>query len=288
MNPGGEWLVTGGTGYLGHHVAVALGATAAGRRSGLELFTPALAAAVARHRIIVHLAAQVSKAPEAAGRCFEVNSDGTRWLCAQLTKQHILLLASTKDVYGAHAEGYPTVPESCPTTWHGQNAYAWSKWLAEEYARFYAAQRGFRLCILRLSTIFAPPTPGNPGGLVSSLARAIRSGQPVTLRWQGQQVRDVLPVTELVTVLRAGALRAAAQEAFNETFNIGGGPNYAYSLAELVQHIGRACGQPPVLRLTDDEPLPDEQRRYVSNLTKANAELGWNPCFDLEAALRLA
>ncbi|WP_058867472.1 NAD(P)-dependent oxidoreductase [Chloracidobacterium thermophilum] len=282
------WLVTGGTGYLGVHVAAALGATVAGRRQGLGLFTPALADALAHHRVIVHLAAHVAKAPDAAAACFEVNSDGTRWLCARLTERHTLLLASTKDVYGAHADHYTVVPESCPTTLCGQNAYAWSKWLAEEYARFYAAQRGFRLCVLRLSTVFAPPTPGNPGGLVSSFARAIRQGHPLTLRCQGRQVRDVLPVTELVNVLRACAALSDAHDTFNETFNIGGGPGYAYSLVELAQRIGRVCGTPPVLHLTDAEPPPDDQRHYVSDLSKVSRQLGWEPHFDLDAALKWA
>jgi nucleoside-diphosphate-sugar epimerase len=282
------WLVTGGTGYLGVHVAASLGATVAGRRQGLGLFTPALAEALAHHQVIVHLAAHVAKAPEAAADCFEVNSDGTRWLCARLTGQHTLLLASTKDVYGAHADHYTAVPESCPTTLHGQNAYAWSKWLAEEYARFYASQRGFRLCVLRLSTVFAPPTPGNPGGLVSRFADAIRRGQPLTLRWQGRQVRDVLPVTELVRVLRACAALSDAHDTFNETFNIGGGPDYAYSLVELAQRIGRAWGRTPVLHLTDVEPAPDDQRRYVSDLSKARARLGWKPDFDMDAVLKWA
>ncbi len=284
MKTDATWLVTGGTGYLGVHVAAALGATAAGRRRGLGLFTPALAEALAHHRIIVHLAAHVAKSPEAAATCFEVNSDGTRWLCAQLTEQHTLLLASTKDVYGAHAEHYVTVPESCPTTLHGQNAYAWSKWLAEEYARFYASRRGFRLFVLRLSTIFAPPTPGNPGGLVSRFADAIRHGQPLTLRWQGRQVRDVLPVTELVVALRA----CVASSVVQGTFNIGGGPNYAYSLVELAQRIGRACGKEPIMHLTDAEPAPDDQRRYVSDLSKAKAQLGWKPEFDVDAVLKWA
>jgi nucleoside-diphosphate-sugar epimerase len=279
-----DWLVTGGTGYLGVHVAAALGATVAGRRQGLGLFTPALADALAHHRVIVHLAAHVAKAPEEAAACFEVNSDGTRWLCARLTEQHTLLLASTKDVYGAHADHYTAVPESCPTTLHGQNAYAWSKWLAEEYARFYAARRGFRLCVLRLSTVFAPPTPGNPGGLVSRFAHAIRHGQPLTLRWQGRQVRDVLPVAELVNVLRA----CVASSVGHDTFNIGGGPAYAFPLAELAQRIGRVCGTPPVLHLTDTEPPPDDQRRYVSDLSKASGQLGWEPRFDLDAALKWA
>ncbi|MCS7080283.1 MAG: NAD(P)-dependent oxidoreductase [Chloracidobacterium sp.] len=279
-----DWLVTGGTGYLGVHVAAALGATAVGRRVGCGLFEPALAEMVAEHRLVVHLAAHVAKQPAAVLQCFEVNSDGTRWLCAQLTERHTLIVASTKDVYGAHAEAYAAVPETCQTTLNGQNAYAWSKWLAEEYARFYAAQRGFRLFILRLSTIFAPPTPGNPGGLVSGLARTIRAGQPLTLRWRGQQVRDLLPVTELVAVIRA----CVASSLTNETFNVGGGPAYAMTLAELAQRLGRLHGVTPLLTLTDETPPPGEQRRYVSDLTRIHQKLGWQPNFDLDAALARA
>jgi len=279
-----SWLVTGGTGYLGVHVAAALGATVAGRRQGLSLFTPALAQVIAQHRVIVHLAAHVSKTPDADLACFTTNSDGTRWLCAQLTEQHTLLLASTKDVYGSHADHYQAVPESCPTTFCGQNAYAWSKWLAEEYARFYAAQRGFRLFILRLSTVFAPPTPGNSGGLVSRFAHAIRHGEPLVLQWQGRQVRDLLPVTELVAVLRA----CVASSVFQDTFNIGGGPDYAMSLVALAHRLGKLLGRTPRLHLTEDELPPGEQHCYISDLTKARAWLGWQPSFDLDAALRMA
>ncbi|MFQ3582685.1 NAD(P)-dependent oxidoreductase [Chloracidobacterium validum] len=279
-----DWLVTGGTGYLGTHLVTLLGATPAGRRVQSGLFEPRLADLLRSHRCIVHLAAHVSKSADAAMTCFEINSDGTRWLCAQLTAGQTLILASTKDVYGAHAENHTCVSEACPTTLNGQSAYAWSKWLAEEYARFYAAQRGFRLFILRLSTIFAPPTPGNPGGLVSSFARAIRAGQPLTLRWQGQQVRDLLPVSELARVIRA----CAASSLTSETFNIGGGSGYALTFAELAHRIGQSQGYIPQLNLTDAEPSPDDQRRYVSDLTRAGDKLGWAPGFDLDAALAQA
>ncbi len=279
-----DWLVTGGSGYLGVHLAAAFDATVAARRAGCGLFDPALERMLQESRIIVHLAACVAKSPAAASSCFEVNSDGARWLCARLTERHTLVLASTKDVYGAHAEAYEVVPEECPTTLNGQNAYAWSKRLAEDYARFYAAQRGFRLFILRLSTIFAPPTPGNPGGLVSGFARAIRAGQPLQLRWQGRQVRDVLPVTELARVIRACVASSLAQE----TFNIGGGAAYALTLTELARRLGQIHGVAPRLELSDAAPPPGDQRRYVSDLSKAERALGWRPAFDLDAALAQA
>ncbi len=279
-----DWLVTGGTGYLGVHVAAALGATAAGRRVGCSLFEPPLAHALATHRIIVHLAAHVAKQPGERLRCFEINSDGTRWVCEHLTERHTLVLASTKDVYGGHAEAYVTVPETCPTTLHRHNAYAWSKRLAEDYARFYAAQRGFRLFILRLSTVFAPPTPGNPGGLVGHFARAVRTGRLLTLRGQGRQVRDLLPVAELVKVIRA-CVNSTLPEA---TFNIGGGPAYALTLHELARRFGRIYGVSPTVELTDEPPPPDDQFRYVSDLTYVGRALGWYPAFDLDAALAQA
>lgn len=279
-----DWLVTGGTGYLGVHVAAALGATVVGRRAGLDLFAPALAQVAAAHRVVVHLAAYVGKHPSEANRCFEVNSDGTRRLCDCLTERHTLILASTKDVYGRHAEAYAAVPETCPTTLNGHTAYAWSKRLAEDYARFYAAQRGFRLFILRLGTVFAPPTPGNPGGLVSGFARAIRAARPLRLRARGAQVRDVLPVAGLVSVIRA----CADSPETGGTFNIGGGPAYALTLAELARRLGRLHGTTPALELSDEEPPPDDQRRYVSDLTEAGRRLGWRPDFDLDAALAQA
>ena len=81
----------------------------------------------------------------------------------------VFIFCSTKDVYGNHIDSYDAVPESCSTAYCGQSAYEWSKLIAEKYVNYYAARAGARAAVLRLSTVYAPATPGNAGGFVSFL-----------------------------------------------------------------------------------------------------------------------
>jgi CDP-paratose 2-epimerase len=277
----GKILVTGAAGYLGTHVTSILGADGSSRRLGRPLFSDELERVLPDYEAIVHLAALVDKRPEAAGDCFRMNADGTRWLAERLTAGQTLIFASTKDVYDRSCELYEAVPESCSTAFSGQNGYAWSKLLAERYAEFFADQNGFRLGIFRLATVFAAPSEGNPGGFVSGFARAIREGKRLTLRARGLQVRDVLPVEELARAfdlfLKSGLRR--------ETFNIGGGLGNALTFAELSERIGLANRQPVSVELSD-QPVPSgDQLRFVADVQKLKEKLGWEPVFDLNASL---
>lgn len=280
----GKILVTGAAGYLGVAVTRSLGAAGASRRLGLSLFDEELAQVLPNYDAVIHLAALVDKRPEAAGDCFRVNAEGTRWLAERMKSDQTLIVASTKDVYDRSCELYDAVPETCSTEYTGQNGYAWSKLVGERYAEFYAAQNGFRLGIFRLSTVFATPTEGNPGGFVSGFARAIREGKRLTLRARGMQVRDVLPAEELA---RAFELFLKS-ELRRETFNIGGGPAYAMTFSELAEQIGLANRQSVSVELSDQPIPPGDQFRFVADIGKLKEKLGWEPTFDLNASLASA
>lgn len=277
----GKILVTGAAGYLGVTVTRSLEAAGASRRLGLSLFDEELARTLPNYDAVIHLAALVDKRPEAAGDCFRVNAEGTRWLAERLKPGQTLIVASTKDVYDRSCELYETVPETCSTEYTGQNGYAWSKLVGERYAEFYAAQYGFRLGIFRLSTVFATPSEGNPGGFVSGFARAIRDGKGLTLRARGMQVRDVLPAEELA---RAFKLFLTSDLSL-ETFNIGGGLPNALTFADLAERIGMANRQPVSVELSDQSIPPGDQFRFVADIGKLKEKLGWEPMFDLNSSL---
>ena len=54
------------------------------------------------------------------------------------------IYASTKDVYGANAEAYREVPETCATDYSGQTALEWSKLIGERYTEYYAHRQNVR------------------------------------------------------------------------------------------------------------------------------------------------
>jgi nucleoside-diphosphate-sugar epimerase len=151
-------LVTGGSGYLGIHVRRFFEADDFSRRVGLDILDPYDTSRVADYDAVIHLAAHLDKSPEAAAECFRTNAEGTANLLRHMRAGAAFIYASTKDVYGSFADDYEAVPESCPTDYCGQSPLEWSKLIGERYVDYYAAARGIRACIFRLSAVYARPS----------------------------------------------------------------------------------------------------------------------------------
>lgn len=273
-------LVTGGSGYLGTHVRQYFDADNLSRRVGKDLSQPNSLQNIDNYDLIIHMAALVDKREQASDNVLAVNVQGTINLLQRLEAGQTLIFCSTKDIYGSHIDAYKAVPESCPTDYCGQGAYEWSKLLAEKYIEYYAAKKGVRFGIFRLSTVYGPATPGNSGGFVSFFARAIQTGLPLRLKMGGAQVRDLLHVNDLA---RAFELFMASTLT-KGCYNIGGGAPNALTLYELTQVLSRLTGQSAKLELSD-EPV-SEQIHYITDISKLAAELAWQPKLSIEAGLQ--
>ena len=125
-------LVTGGSGYLGTHVRRFFSAEDLSRRSRLDVLSPLDTTRAGFYEVVIHLAAFSSKNPADAENCFRTNVEGTVNLLREMAPGSVFILASTKDVYGAHADHYAEVPESCGTEFDAQTALEWSKLIAEK------------------------------------------------------------------------------------------------------------------------------------------------------------
>ncbi|HJZ82136.1 MAG TPA: NAD-dependent epimerase/dehydratase family protein, partial [Pyrinomonadaceae bacterium] len=108
-------LVTGGSGYLGHHVRRFFDAEDMSRRSHLDILSPLDAARAGAYDVVIHLAAHLSKDPAEADACFRTNVEGTVNLLREMSPGSAFIFASTKDVYGAYADEFDEVPETCRT-----------------------------------------------------------------------------------------------------------------------------------------------------------------------------
>jgi len=137
-------LVTGSSGYLGTHVRRFFQAEEFSRRSHLDVLNPLDAARAGVYEVVIHLAAHLSKDPAAAEDCFRTNVEGTVNLLREMQPNSVFIFASTKDVYGSHADEFTEVPETCSTEYEHHSALEWSKLIAERYVEYYAAQRNFR------------------------------------------------------------------------------------------------------------------------------------------------
>lgn len=274
-------LVTGGSGYLGSHICNSFAADDFSRRAHLDILNPLDVARVGEYDAVIHLAAYSSKNPAHAELCFRTNVEGTVNLLQQMQPNSVFIFASTKDVYGSNADEYEDVPETCSTQFAQQTAWEWSKLIAEKYVEFYAAQRSFRSCIFRLSTVYARPSEGNANGFVTHYVEAVKRGWPIRLPLDGRPVRDILHVDDVAQACRA----FIDSPVKHGLYNLGGGRENAVSLREIIDRVAEIIQCNPVIDEANSLPAPIPLN-YVSDLTRVRNELDWRPQIGIEDGLR--
>jgi CDP-paratose 2-epimerase len=249
--------------------------------------------AVARADAVFHFAAQVAVTTSLADPAedFEVNARGTLNVLEAIRKRvppPPLVFTSTNKVYGAlgdlamrrmerryepgHDQARTGIDEDRALDFH--SPYGCSKGAADQYVRDYARSFGLPTIVFRMSCIYGPHQFGteDQGWVAHFLIQALR-GRPITLYGDGRQVRDVLFVEDLVEALLL-AMRRMPTIA-GQAFNIGGGPENAVSLLELLDLIGEITGRCPQVRF--DDWRPGDQKYYVSNTSRFEKATGWRP-----------
>lgn len=274
-------LVTGGSGYLGTHVRRFFDADDFSRRSGYDVLRDEDLKRVADYDAVINLAAYLHKDPVAAELCFRTNAEGAANVVKHLRPGAAFIYASSKDVYGSHANAYADVPETCATDYSGQTALEWSKLIGERYTEYYARQRNIRTCIFRMSNVYARPSDGNENGFVTHYVESVKRGWPIKLPLGGHVVRDILHVDDF----------SRACQAFIDSshvyglYNLGGGRENAATLRDIVSTIGKLIELEPVV--VNDESLPHPVSvNYVSDLSRVREQLGWQPEIGIEEGLR--
>ncbi|MBA3768346.1 MAG: NAD-dependent epimerase/dehydratase family protein [Acidobacteria bacterium] len=274
-------IVTGGSGYLGTHVRRFFNADDFSRRSHLDILNPHDAALLADYDVVIHLAAHLDKDAAAAESCFRTNAEGTLNVLRHMRAGSVLIYASTKDVYGMHANAYVEVPETCSTDYCGQSALEWSKLIGEHYINYHAPALDLRACIFRLSNVYARPSRDNEPGFVTHYVESVKRGWPIRMVADGAPVRDILHVEDFSRACRAFIDSPHPRG----LYNLGGGPDNAVSLREIIERVGRMIELEPVIE-KDARLPPPVPVNYISDLTRVREELNWEPSISVEEGLR--
>jgi CDP-paratose 2-epimerase len=254
----------------------------------------ALRRAVRHASHVFHFAAQVAVTTSLANprHDFDVNALGTLNLLEALRTLDDpppLFFTSTNKVYGGlddvelasergtykpfdpelRARG---IGESRSLNLH--SPYGCSKGAADQYIIDYARTFGLPAVVFRMSCIYGPHQMGNEDqGWVAHFLISALEGRPIILYGDGMQVRDILYVTDLVEAFLSA--RENIRSVSAQAFNIGGGPDRAISLLELIDRIEELSGERPQLEIQDWRP--GDQRYYVSDTRKFNHAVGWSP-----------
>jgi CDP-paratose 2-epimerase len=261
----------------------------------------AVQAAVAKATAIFHLASQVAVTTSVTDprSDFEINALGAfNVLEAARLVGHkpAIVFTSTNKVYGGMEDArieetpegyrfadYPFgIAETRPLDFH--SPYGCSKGAADQYMRDYARIYGLPNVVFRMSCIYGRRQFGNEDqGWVAHFAIAASQGRPITIYGDGKQVRDVLFVDDLVRAFELALLNI--ERVKGEVYNIGGGPANALAIwREFGPLLEGLLGRPiPVNR---GDWRPGDQRVYVSDIRKAERELGWRPAISKTEGIR--
>jgi UDP-glucose 4-epimerase len=234
-----KYLVTGGAGFIGSHIARTLlqqGADvrildnfSSGKRENLKGLdveilkgdlrdAEKVSEAVKGMEIIFHEAAFVSvpESMEKPQECFDVNITGTSILFEAARKANVkrVVIASSAAVYG-DSDAMPLLED---TPLKQLSPYATSKRVDEMYANLYTHSFGLEVAALRYFNVYGPRQRPDSmyAAAVPIFIRRILDNKPVTIFGDGGQTRDLVNVRDVVQAnLLASQHPAAPGQIFN-------------------------------------------------------------------------
>ena len=159
--------------------------------------------------------------------------------------------------------------------------YGWAKRVAELQARFYAADYGIKVAIVRPSNAYGPRddfSPETSHVIPALIRRVFESSNDITVWGSGRQTRSFVYVEDVVR----GIMDVTERYAVADPINLG--TQEEITIEELVKLIIRLIGKN--LRLRFDASKPEGQPRKFADISKAREKIGWKAEFALEDGLR--
>ena len=282
-------LVTGGLGFIGHHVSLALiergvrvtildlpkfGAVSlpgvSARRSDAEaeiVVADLLEPDQWTHHLrgvdaVVHCAGvhQVDEIEAHPLRHVEVNVGGTRRLLEAMVEHEVprLVNLSSAKVYGQNP-GRPSTEDDIVAP---VGAYALGKVVAEQYGTRFATDHGLEVCSVRPFSVFGPGQSTNTG-YVGALLDAVCHGGRVIIPGSAEMMRDFVSIDTVVDTCVAAALTDGAPPPL---LNCGSGE--ATTLAELTRTFSAVAGRE--FEVTYREPRAGTLRVTLADVERMN------------------
>ena len=298
-----HYLVTGGAGFIGSHLAEELvrrghrvriaDSLITGKRSNIEhlreveflegdLADIAFARqAVAGCEYVLHQAAipSVPRSVQDPLTSNRANVDGTlnALVAARDANVRRLVFAASSSAYG----NTPTLPkhEGMPT--NPLSPYALQKVIGEQYLQMFTRLYGLETVSIRYFNVFGPrQDPASPySGVISVFATALLQNRAPTIYGTGEQTRDFTYVANVVD----GVLRACeAPDASGQIINVATGGRISLNqLFETMRSLVGATVQ-PVYQGERPGDVTDSQ----ADISLAREILGYQPSVSFEDGLK--
>jgi UDP-glucose 4-epimerase len=292
----GRILITGGSGFIGSHLAERL------VKEGYKVYIidnllrgnlinlshvwdeiefingdirnyQLMSNAVRKADIIIHLAAisRVMPSIKKPELCFEINTMGTEIvarLCAKYNKK--LIFSSSREVYGTPQylpvdEDHPLIPE---------NPYGASKIAAEGILKSFSKCYNLSYIILRLTNVFGPRDFDRVVPIF--IEKSIKNEDLIIYGYE--KVMDFIYISDVTEAF----IKSLNTNETNLTLNIGSGVSVKLlDIAKLIRNTIGGHGKLIIKKARKGEVV-----KFVANIKRAKSILGWEPKIPLEVGIK--
>lgn len=305
-----NFLITGGAGFIGSHLAdlllkdghhvQAIDNLSTGRLDNIShlLEHPNFELAISdiseqhvldrlasRADVILHMAAAVGVELiiQKPVETIETNIVGTEAVLQAARRYRCrVLIASTSEVYGKGSR-IPFQEEDdvlLGATNKCRWSYAATKMVDEFLALAYLQQYGLESVVFRLFNTVGPRQTGRYGMVVPRFVRQACRNEPITIYGDGEQSRCFCDARDVSRAIYALSCNDAA---VGNVYNIGS--TQEVSIRELAEEVIRVTGSDSTIEyIPYSEAYPagfEDMRRRVPDTTKLHELIGWKPTYNL-------
>ena len=308
-----KYLITGGAGFIGSHIAEKLIARgdqvvvfdnlstgSASNLSGIKdkikfqqgnILDKAIIDKLASESdYVVHLAAAlgvfniVNKPLES----LKTNLQGSEVVLEACDKyRKPVLIASTSEIYGKN-DKVPLNEEDDRVIGHplkSRWSYSEAKAVDESLAYFYYLENKLPIRIVRFFNTVGPRQVGHYGMVVPRFISAALKNEPLVVYGSGDQIRCFCHVDDAV---RALLLVMDSDNAVGDVFNVGN--NQQITIMELAKKVIELTGSSSnIEKIAYEKAYPEgfeDMQRRVPDISKVKQVLGWTPEINLDQIIK--
>jgi UDP-glucose 4-epimerase len=308
-----KYLITGGAGFIGSHLAesliargdkvVILDNLSTGSSKNLEnidekvefkngdILDPNLVSQlVADSDHIIHLAAAlgVFNIVNKPLNSLKTNLQGSEVMLEACDKyRKPVLIASTSEIYGKN-DKVPLNEEDDRVIGHplkSRWSYSEAKAVDESLAYFYYLENKLPIRIVRFFNTVGPRQVGHYGMVVPRFVSSALKNEPLSVYGSGDQIRCFCHVSDAI---RAILLVIDSDKAIGEVFNVGN--NQQISIMELAKKVIEITKSTSTIeKIAYEKAYPagfEDMQRRVPDISKIKQVLGWVPEISLDQIIK--
>jgi len=308
-----RYLITGGSGFIGSHLAEKLLLSgnqvsiidnlSTGVRANLAniegkisfkqgsiLDQVLIDEMVAESDFVVHLAASlgVFNIVNHPLDSLRTNLKGTEIVLEASDKHNKpVLIASTSEIYGKNNK-VPLSEEDDRIIGHplkSRWSYSEAKAVDESLGYFYYLENKLPVRIVRFFNTVGPRQVGHYGMVVPRFISSALKNESIEVYGSGEQIRCFCHVDDAV---RALLLVMASEQAVGQVFNVGN--NQQISIMDLAKRVIELTNsKSEIIRVPYAEAYPEgfeDMQRRVPDISKIKQILGWSPEINLDQIIK--